>query len=158
MYAIRSYYAFPENVERIPIRMNPCKYMLFLCLTLVLAPGILSAQAVNDSCAGAVVVDTLPFNYSQDTRLATPDPTDPILACADSGGGKSVWFVYTADSTRYVKFSTENSTPADYDVAMGIFTGSCGSLVEVACNDDIIPGIVRQALIGFEVQARNNFV
>ncbi len=132
-------------------------FSCILSLALVLIPGVVSAQPVNDSCTGAVVVDTLPFNYSQNTRLATPDPTDPILACADSGGGKSVWFVYTADSTRYVKFSTENSTPNDYDIAMGLFTGSCGSLVEVDCNDDIIPGTIRQALIGTEVQAGTTY-
>jgi len=128
-----------------------------ICLALILSPAGILAQPVNDSCAGAVTVGALPYNYSQNTRLATPDVTDPILACADSGGGNTVWFVYTADSTRYVKFSTANSTPADYDIAMGLFTGSCGSLVEVDCSDDIVPGTVRQALIGIEVQAGTTY-
>ena len=119
---------------------------------LVATPDAIAQIPANDSCAGAVTVTGLPFNYSQNSRLATPDPTDPILACADSGGGKTVWFVYTADATRYVKFSTAASTPADYDVALGLYTGSCGALIEVDCNDDINPGTIRQAIIGYEVQ------
>jgi len=137
--------------------MKTYQIAIIVCLGVILTAGALFAQPANDSCAGAVVVDTLPYTYSQNTRLATPDPADPILACADSGGGKSVWFIYTADSTRYLRFSTARSTPADYDVAMGLYTGVCGDLVEVDCNDDIVPGSVRQAVIGIEVQAGTTY-
>lgn len=133
------------------------RVVALLVLGASLAPSAAAQIPANDSCAGAVVIGALPFNYAQNTRLATPDPNDPILACADSGGGKTVWFVFTAASTQYIKFSTENSTPADYDVALGLYTGSCGSLVEVDCSDDINPGQVRQAIIGYEVQAGTTY-
>ncbi len=112
----------------------------------------------NDECSGATVISALPFTASQDTRLATPNATDPVLLCADSGGGKSVWYTYTADTTRYVKFTSAASTPATYDVAFGLYTGTCGSLVEVDCNDDINPGTIRQAEIIYEVQAGVTYI
>ncbi len=117
------------------------------------ATGSFAQIPANDSCAGAVLVTGLPFTHSQNTALATPNPNDPILACADSGGGKTVWFTFTPLVTEYVKFSTANSTPAAYDVALGLYTGSCGALVEVDCADDIVPGTVRQAIIGYTVQS-----
>ncbi len=71
----------------------------------------LAQPPANDSDGGAFVISGLPYNFAQDTRLATPDPTDPILFCADSGGGNPAGFVDTADSTRFVRFSTSSSTP-----------------------------------------------
>jgi len=134
--------------------MMPLRYhVLTLMLLLFGGSNILLAQIpANDSCAGAVVISAVPFSYAQNTRLATPDPADPVLLCADSGGGKTVWFVYTADSTRTVMFSTTRSSPADYDIAMGLYTGSCGSLVEVECTDDSIPGSLRAATLAYPVQ------
>ncbi len=131
-------------------------YLFLSAVVLVLlfaTSGAIAQIPANDSCAGAVLVTGLPFTHSQNTALATPDPNDPILACADSGGGKTVWFTFTPVTTEYVKFSTANSTPATYDVALGLYTGSCGALVEVDCADDINPGTVRQAMIGYTVQA-----
>jgi len=127
--------------------------------SLILAAGMLAfssaaAQApANDECAGATAIGSLPFSASQNTRLATPNASDPALACADGGGGKSVWFVYTPAASQFVTFSTVGSTPADYDVAMGVFTGTCGNLTVVACNDDVTAGTVRQSEITFSVQA-----
>ncbi|MCZ6775282.1 MAG: hypothetical protein O7D34_02355, partial [Ignavibacteria bacterium] len=109
----------------------------------------------NDECAGATVIGAIPFNAAQDTRLATPNPSDPILTCADGGGGNSVWFTYTADSARFLKFSTLGSTPSNYDVALALFTGSCASLTQVACNDDA--GGTRQSEIFFLVEAGTTY-
>lgn len=122
-----------------------------------LLPNLSFAQALaNDECSGAAVISSPPFNAMQDTRLATANPSDPVLSCADGGGGKTVWFSYTADSTRYIKFSTLGSTPADYDIAMALFTGACGSLVEVRCNDDA--GGTRQSEIIYQVQAGTTYI
>jgi hypothetical protein len=127
---------------------------------LLALPGAMIAQPPpsNDECAGAKIVLALPYTDSLNTRLATPNPTDPILACADSGGGNTVWYTYTADSTHYVTFTTAGSTPSTYDVAMGLYTGSCGALVQVDCNDDINPGSIRQAEITFMVQSGVTYI
>src|SRR5712692_299529 len=112
----------------------------------------------NDECINAIAVSTLPYSIMQNTRLATPNPTDPPLACADGGRGKTVWFSYVADLTRYVTFTTNGSQPCDYDIAMGLYTGTCGSLVEVACNDDISPGVLRASEIRYLVQAGTAYI
>lgn len=132
---------------------------LFLLSALFILPYTTYGQApANDECAGAITVGSLPYTNTQNTRLATPNVADPILLCADSGHGKTVWYQYTADSTTYVSFSTSGSTPTTYDVALGLYTGTCGALVEVECNDDIIPGSVRQAEITYLVQAGTTYI
>lgn len=119
-----------------------------------LAGGTGFAQVpANDECAGAASIGPLPYHTAQNTRLATPNPGDRSLPCADSGRGKTVWYRYTADIDRVVVFTSYFSTPGDYDVAFGLYTGSCGSLTEVACNDDIAQGQVRQAEFTVHVQA-----
>ncbi|MGB2957534.1 MAG: FlgD immunoglobulin-like domain containing protein [Bacteroidota bacterium] len=123
-----------------------------LTLTILL-PGLALAQAPpNDECSTALVIDSLPYADAQNTRLASANPTDPPLPCADGGGGKTVWYAYTPATTQLVKFSTEGSAPEDYDIAMGLFTGTCGSLTLYKCNDDIIGGTIRQSEIIAEVQ------
>jgi hypothetical protein len=136
--------------------MSTFRYRLLSLAALTLAIGASLAVAqvpANDSCAGAVVISSLPFSHSQNTRLANPNAGDPVLACADSGGGKTVWFKYTPASTGYILFSTTKSTPVDYDIALGLYTGVCGALVQVECADDSIPGTARQAVLGYNAQA-----
>jgi hypothetical protein len=135
-----------------------CLRTLVVLTAATLAFSNAAAQApANDECPGATLIGSLPFSASQDTRLATENANDPLLYCADGGKGKTVWFAYTAASTQYVTFSTVGSTPADYDVAMGLFTGTCGNLTIVACNDDVASGTVRQSEITFGVQAGTTY-
>ena len=58
----------------------------FLAVLIVTATAGLFAQAPNDECATATVVGSLPFNVSQDTRLATPNASDPKFTCNDTAG------------------------------------------------------------------------
>ncbi|MBI4546891.1 MAG: choice-of-anchor D domain-containing protein [Ignavibacteriae bacterium] len=137
------------------------KTYLGLCVFILMALdlfmfSIAAAQVpANDSCAAATVIPSLPYSTTQNTRLATPDTNDPVLSCADGGGGKTIWFVWTADTTGYIKFSSLGSTPANYDVALALFTGSCGSLVEVRCNDDAEG--TRQSVLYYEVQSGTTY-
>ncbi|MGB6034022.1 MAG: hypothetical protein WBH55_14445, partial [Bacteroidota bacterium] len=102
----------------------------------------------NDECTGATVITELPFAVSQDTRLATPNPADPYLPCANGGGGKTVWFSYTPPKDEFVRLTTAGSTPVSYDIAMGLFAGTCDSLHLIECNDDVKYGEIRHAEIG----------
>jgi len=114
----------------------------------------------NDECSGATVISALPYHATQNTRLATPNASDPVIFCAvgaDSSAGKTVWYTWTADSTGYVTFTTINSTPATYDIAMAMYTGTCGHLTQIDCNDDIVPGTTRQAQISRLVQAGTTY-
>ncbi len=112
----------------------------------------------NDECSGATIIPSLPYSVSQDTRIATANPNDPVIICNDGTGiGKTVWFKYAADTTRNVIFSTIGSTPSDYDIMLGIFTGSCGNLEAVACNDDIDPGLIRESELSVQLQAGTTY-
>ena len=129
-------------------RLLPC--ILSLCIVAITNSY---AQPSNDECSGAMVISSLPFTANQNTRLATPNAADPQITCNDTTGlGKTVWFKYTADTTRNVFFSTIGSTPtADYDIMMGVFTGLCGSLTQIKCNDDA--NGVRQSEVFLTVQS-----
>ena len=118
----------------------------------------LSQVPANDECAGATVITSLPYSAAQNTRLATPNAADPYVVCNDLNGlGKTVWFKYAADTTRNVYFSTKGSAPTDYDIMLGIFKGTCGSLEAVACNDDIIGGTIRQSEASVSLQAGTTY-
>ncbi len=117
----------------------------------------LSSQIENDECTSATQIVSLPFSISQNTRLATPNNQEPKLICQDSTvNGKTVWFKYTADTTRFVVFSTIGSQPSqDYDIIMSIFIGTCGNLIQMRCNDDTLD--TRQSEIGFTVQSGTTY-
>jgi len=121
------------------IRLSGIPLALLLC-------GSVFAQAPsNDDCSGATVIPsaapTPPYNDSVDATDATLDAADPLLTCNAAGnddGSQTVWWVYTPDASGFVNFDTEGSTEAgggELDTAHGVFTGSCGALVQVACVD-----------------------
>jgi hypothetical protein len=124
---------------------------ILLCMffsLLFFIPGSSYGAVPNDSCNNATLIASIPDTLYENTRLATADPNDPVLFCnSGTGDGKSVWFIYTADSTGYVTFSTRLSTGVSvdtvYDTTIGLFTGTCDALTIVACNDDITAGTVR---------------
>jgi hypothetical protein len=130
-----------------------CRSAWLAFFAALLVHGAKAQAPPNDECAGATVISAIPYSTTQDTRLATPNPSDPDLTCADGGGGKTVWFRYTPPATQWVKISTAGSTPEDYDIALGVLTGDCGSLTLVGCNDDISPGVVRQSELVIRLMA-----
>ena len=118
---------------------------------LLIACGSAYAQPpANDNCDTATLIPSSAPNpiYTDtvDTTTATLDPSDPLLSCnTGDDGNNTVWYEYTPDTTGFVNISTVGSTTVgggELDTAHGMFTGSCGSLVEYACvdsglNDDL---------------------
>ena len=109
---------------------------LLICFTLVIGLFLYSpvnGQPSNDDCSNATVITSIPFTDNVNTENATPD--GPSLSCNGNGNqtdGNSVWYVWTPEDDVTVQISSFGS---DYDVALGVFTGECGSLEEVACLD-----------------------
>ena len=106
--------------------------LFILTLLFAFSTGAI-AQPANDSCDQATVVSVLPFADNVNTTTATSGPEDPITSCASGGGGNTVWYTFTATADVTVSANTFGS---DYDTMLGLFTGTCGDLTEVACNDD----------------------
>jgi hypothetical protein len=96
-----------------------------------------------------------------DSSSATTEGTDPILtsfsapSCFTSTAGlvgngtsKSVWYKWTATASGSMTADTIGSS---YDTILAVVTGSPGSFTEVACNDDINPGVDVQSTATFNV-------
>ncbi|MFN7020144.1 MAG: hypothetical protein ACK4WH_02295 [Phycisphaerales bacterium] len=86
----------------------------------------------NDACSGAAVL-TLGMPQTGSNCSAGDDQT---LSCAFSGPAntrRTVWFAFTPAHTAAYSF---NACGSSFDTLLGVFSGDCGSLVEIACNDD----------------------
>src|SRR5262245_47520699 len=88
-----------------------------------------SAQPANDACAGAIpLTNAVPFAMSTGTATSTGDP---VPACGPLANG--VWFNFIPSLSGQVTVSCCGSS---FDTVLAVYTGSCGSLASVGCNDD----------------------
>lgn len=82
-----------------------------------------------DECAGAVPLTSGvngPFDNS------TASTSAPAWPCGS--GGKDLWFSYVATGTGTLTASTCGLTSVD--TVMQVFSGTCGALTSLSCNDD----------------------
>lgn len=109
--------------------------------------------AQNDLFVNATVVTSGGFTDSVDTTQTTnqdgtdPLPDEPCVGTGFSGAGRfhTIWYDYRPGSSGTMSLDTVNST---YDTVLTVWTGSGpGNLAEVACSDDINPGIVQQSTL-----------
>ncbi len=96
------------------------------------------ALAQNNECAGALPLPLGATPY--DTSGATTSA--PAWPCAL--GGSDLWYVFTPPTTGSYTIST--CTGTSYDSGLEVFSGPCGALVSLACNDDTC-GL--QSTVGF---------
>ncbi|MBI3847427.1 MAG: HYR domain-containing protein, partial [Planctomycetes bacterium] len=99
---------------------------------------IIGGPPANDACSAPTMFSCggTPMSVTEDTRNATLDPSDPVL-CSGLAEAKTVWFSFTADCARTATIDTIGT---NYDTVLAVWTGTCGSLTSVACNDDIDQG------------------
>jgi hypothetical protein len=103
-------------------------------LILIASPSILTRGAFaqspsNDDFDSATVVPSLPFSDSVNIEEATTAADDPQC----SGNDHTVWYTFTPSEDVSVMANTFGS---DYDTTLSVYTGSRGSLEQIACNDD----------------------
>ena len=92
-----------------------------------------AAPVFPDECAHASARSLMVW----DTTGATSNPIDPTPSCGNGSREKSVWFY---DSGLPVGILTVFTAVTNYDTIIAVYTGTCGSLLEVACNDDYLGG------------------
>ena len=109
-----------------------------------------STPPANDQCSGAVTVSSSGYTNTQSTASAT-STGDPAPGCV-SGFGNGVWYKYTPASSGRIVVDTMGS---DFDTGLAIYTGTCGSLTQVACDDD--NGGNRTSLITSSVTAGTTY-
>jgi hypothetical protein len=106
-------------------------------------PGLCSSEScqclspTTDTCEGARELGTFPALDRQSTIGATTDGTDPAFACGFEGAAiphqGTVWYAFVAPRTGRVTADTGGSF---FDSVLAAYTGTCGALSMVACNDD----------------------
>ena len=94
----------------------------------------------NDACATATEISFTgnPIGGTTNVTDKTQAVDDPELSCvwgspSDARGYRSVWYKFVASQNGVVTIDTVSS---NYDTVVGVFTGLCGTLTQVACNDD----------------------
>lgn len=117
---------------------------------LTITPIMSAAAPANDTCAGATPLAMGPNAVSNvDACVSGLEPTGlppflsqatPDTACEDFGAAitdqlfNDTYNSFTAPNSGDFRFSTCDM--ASYDSKVAIYSGSCGSLTPLACNDD----------------------
>lgn len=97
-----------------------------LAITQIITPG-------NDECANATVINSNNFAETIDASTATTGAGDPVTICGGQVHNGSVWYTFTPVSSGTVDIETCGS---NYDTVLALWSGSCGSLTAVTCDDD----------------------
>jgi hypothetical protein len=87
---------------------------------------------INDDCMTPKAISSVPYNDSINTQNAGSFSTDPVT-CSGDPNTHSVWYSITPTVNTVYGVDTVGS---DYDTVLSVFTGSCGSLAQIACNND----------------------
>ncbi|MFO1096488.1 MAG: dockerin type I domain-containing protein [Planctomycetaceae bacterium] len=100
----------------------------------------------NDACAAAVVIpgNASAFNPTTFCTVgATVTAGDPAESCGFTSNSNPVWYSFSPCANGHITLDTNGS---DYDTVLSVFTGSCGSAVELACDDDSGTGLNSQLI------------
>ena len=95
----------------------------------------------NAFCSGAIVITNASYTNQQSTLKAV-NPANPTPDCLDSFG-HGVWYEFAAPAAGRLIVDTFGS---DFDTGLAVYTGTCDSLTELACNDDF-GGITSQVIL-----------
>ncbi len=99
--------------------------------TLLVAMLAVPAATQSDTCAGAT-----PISNGLTSGTTIGATTDPVTGSCGSMGNE-VWYSYQATCTGIATASLcAPGASADYDTAIAAFSGTCGALTQLACNDD----------------------
>lgn len=103
------------------------------------------AVAQNDTCATAIAIGN---GLTAGNNLTATTGPDPIGSCTSVGN--DVWYSYLAPCTGVAIADLCGPGSASYDTVLAAFSGVCGSLTEIACDDD---NCFPQSQISFPVSA-----
>lgn len=94
---------------------------------------------VNDDCANATVLtpgSVFNTNSLVGTNVfATASSGAPAPGCATYSGG-DVWYQVTVPASGSITVETNNNSSNITDTGMAVYSGTCGSLSLVECDDD----------------------
>ena len=105
---------------------------------------VIAGPPANDTCSGAMPM-TAGTTYTLNTGGATS--TGDLTPSCQPSFGNGVWYTYTPLASGTITISTCGS---DFDTVLAVYTGSCGALAPVQCNDENGPACAgSQASVSF---------
>lgn len=112
----------------------------------------------NDLCSGAIVVSSDPYTNIQSTLGAT-SAGDPTPTCI-SNFANGVWYQYTPPASGQLEVNVAGS---GFAAGVAVYTGSCGSLTQAACNENamtmpVTGGTIYYILAGASENLAGNLV
>ena len=112
--------------------MNKKIHLLLLLISSFFGTQTFAQSLGNNSCATAVAVATngVCVTGNNTTATATGDGT---VSCYTVENG--IWFSFVAPASGKVNITTDD-VATNFDSQLTLFSGTCGSLTELACNDD----------------------
>lgn len=109
------------------------KNLLFLLLLLL--AGFMHAQ--NNNCSGATTLTVgTSFSSNAVTSTTVGATTDGSVPSCNSGAVENVWFKVIVPANGNLKIETQAAAGVFDDTVLTVYTGTCSSLTEIACNDD----------------------
>lgn len=110
----------------------------------------------NDECQNAKAISALPFTDDLLTDTATASVDDPAT-CASGQNTHSVWYRFTAGVNSVYGIETLLS---NYDTVLSVYTGNCGGLTRIACNDNSgnATGAASRSLLTFAATAGQTYL
>jgi hypothetical protein len=99
-----------------------------------------SVAPANDDCANAIAIGPGSPAVCGTTLCATPSPLGSIpTPCDSSSNAPDVWYTFTPACDGPVTADTCglcSGQSSAFDTVLSAYTGTCGALTAVACNDD----------------------
>lgn len=92
----------------------------------------------NDNCSGAVpLTPGTDFASGATTVTNVGATTDGSLPPCNSDAVENVWFKVTVPQSGNLKIETQQVSGSDFDDSvLSVYSGTCGSLTEVGCDED----------------------
>jgi hypothetical protein len=104
-------------------------------------PAVAPGAPANDDCAGATPLTSIGVNtcgtlLTGTVTGATSSTGAPAPGCASYQGG-DVWYSLVVPANGVLQVETGASGSGLSDTGLALYSGSCGSLTLLGCNDDI---------------------
>lgn len=114
----------------------------------------------NDGCAGAIPVPVknacVPDVY--DNLLASPSGSSPTFSCGVTGAADDVWFMTEVPASGDLTIETTQVAGGLTDMVVQVYSGSCGSLVTLACDDNSGAGNHSQIILTGRTAGESLFI
>ena len=100
--------------------------------TILTHRGVCPAPLLNDACSNAIAI-TVPYSSGVASNVGSTDDV-PTSTSGCGTQGSNVWYKVVGNNTNYT--ATTCNASSNFDTEIRVYTGVCGSMTEVICNDD----------------------